>query len=260
MPELELWQFAFSHFNEKARWSLDYKKLPHRRRTFLPGMQVAPVMKLTGQTSVPVLLVDGKGVFDSTRIIETLERLSPEARLYPTNAAERDRALELENFFDEELGPYDRQLLFYLVLPYPGFVVDCFGADSGLAARTAYRAAMPAVSIGMRRMMKIDAKHAEIAKSKTLAAFDRLESELGQSEYLVGETFSVADLTAAALLSPIVLPREFPYLPKAEIPEPMQNLRDELCQRRGYKWVEEMYRRHRGSSSSSGAMDTTAAD
>jgi hypothetical protein len=24
-------QFRFSHFNEKARWALDYKGVPHRR-------------------------------------------------------------------------------------------------------------------------------------------------------------------------------------------------------------------------------------
>ena len=45
------------------------------------------------------------------------------------------------------------------------------------------------------------------------AALDRLESELGVSEYLVGEEFTVADLTAASLFYPLVLPPEGPCSP-----------------------------------------------
>jgi hypothetical protein len=30
-----LWQFRLSHYNEKARWALDYKGIPHERRSLL---------------------------------------------------------------------------------------------------------------------------------------------------------------------------------------------------------------------------------
>jgi len=102
----------------KSAWALDYKKLPHRRRTFLPECRHCRSKPHRADRG-PGLLVDRNPVFDSTRIIETLEHLSPEPGLYPADAAQQQRALELENFFDEELGPYDRQLIFYLVLPYP---------------------------------------------------------------------------------------------------------------------------------------------
>src|SRR2546423_629963 len=48
------------------------------------------------------------------------------------------------------------------------------------------------------------------ARERILVALDHLESELGSNEYLVGECFSVADLTAAALFYPLVLPPEGP--------------------------------------------------
>src|SRR2546430_16684269 len=54
------------------------------------------------------------------------------------------------------------------------------------------------------------------APARVRAGLDRIVAELGPSGHLVGDAFSVADLTAAALLSPIVLPPEFPYPP----PEP----------------------------------------
>ena len=79
------------------------------------------------------------------------------------------------------------------------------------------------------------------------AAMDRLESEIGPSGYLAGDSFSVADLTAAALFTPAILPRERQYAPPAAAPA-AEALRAELDARDGGKWVHEMYRRHRGVS------------
>ena len=33
-----LWQLQISHYVEKVRWALDYKRVPHVRRTLLPGL------------------------------------------------------------------------------------------------------------------------------------------------------------------------------------------------------------------------------
>ena len=75
-----------------------------------------------------------------------------------------------------------------------------------------------------------------------LAALDRLEAELDGGEYLVGDRFSVADLTAAALLYPLVFPPEGPSVPP---PAGYERFRAPLADRPGYRWVEEMFRRHR---------------
>ena len=100
-----LFQFTYSHFNEKARWALDFKRVPHVRHSLLPGEHIRKILAMTGQTSVPVLMIDGKPFFDSTRIIETLEHLHPHPTLYPADPEMRRRALELEDFFDERLVP-----------------------------------------------------------------------------------------------------------------------------------------------------------
>jgi glutathione S-transferase len=86
-------------------------------------------------------------------------------------------------------------------------------------------------------------------REKTLAAFERLESEVGPSGYLVGDGFTVADLTAAALLFPLVRPPEaLEAIPPGALPESLMRYRSELEGRPGFEWVREMYRRHRGSS------------
>jgi glutathione S-transferase len=86
---------------------------------------------------------------------------------------------------------------------------------------------------------------AGIARDKIVAALDRLEAELGSSEYLVGNSFSVADLTAASLFYPLVLPDEGPLPNDEPGPAGMESFRAPLEERPGFQWVEEIYRRHR---------------
>src|SRR4029453_18677795 len=106
----------------------------------------------------------------------------------------------------------------------------------------------PVSRVLMRLSMGIDAARAAESRRKVEAAIDRIEHELQPSGYLVGDAFSVADLTAAALLSPVVLPREFPYVFPSPLPESVQRYRDSLAGRRAGAWTEGMYRRHRGLS------------
>src|SRR3977135_815690 len=94
-----LWQFTSSHFNEKARWALDYKRVPHFRHSLVPGFHVLTVKRMTGKKQVPVVQLGGEAIADSTRIIEALERSFPEPPLYPADVEERRRALALEDFF-----------------------------------------------------------------------------------------------------------------------------------------------------------------
>jgi glutathione S-transferase len=248
-----LWQFRFSHFNEKARWALDWKGFPHLRRSLVPGLHIPRVMWLTRQKAVPVLVVDGQAIPDSTRIIEALERLQPEPALYPRGEAERRRALALEDYFDEELGPHIRRVLFHELLPFTDAAAGVLTVGCGRAIRTVYRALFPAIRAAMRLDMGIDDAGARRSREKVLAALDHLEAELGPAGYLVGDRFSVADLTAAALLLPLVMPPEFPYLPQVSLPEPVATYRASLADRRAVRWAAEMYRRHRGRSAEIGA-------
>ena len=78
-----------------------------------------------------------------------------------------------------------------------------------------------------------------------LAALDRLEAELGDGEYLVGDRFSVADLTAASLFYPLASPAEGPLDPDSLSAKGFEEFRAPLESRRGVEWVREMFRRHR---------------
>src|SRR5580765_6079756 len=119
-----LWQFRFSHFNEKARWALDWKRVPHTRSSLLPGWHFPQILWMTGQKALPALVLGGKPIADSTRIIATLETYRPDPRLYPSDEADRRRALELEDFFDEQLGPHIRRAFFHVLLPHTDYIAS----------------------------------------------------------------------------------------------------------------------------------------
>jgi glutathione S-transferase len=245
--EATLWHISISHYNEKVRWALDHKGIPYRPRAPIPGAHMAVAAWLTRgrHLTFPVIDLDGERIGDSTAIIGALEERRPEPALYPADPAERRRALALEDWFDEQLGPYVRRFVFHELLRDP----DRFAEVAGQAAPRAFELMgsegqrVARVLIGTRYRARDDAA-AERALAKVLAGFDRLEAELGEGDYLAGEAFGVADLTAASLLYPLVLPPEG-YLTIARMPEPVEQLRTELRGRRGYLWVQEMFRHHR---------------
>jgi glutathione S-transferase len=242
-----LWHIAVSHYSEKARWALEYKSVAHVRRTPPPGMHIPIAYVLSrGQAfTLPILELDGTRFADSTDIIAALERRFPEPALYPEDPDERRRALALEDWFDEELAPYVRRLGFYELRRDPELLADIArSAAPELAARFGPMLVPYTRMFVGRRYRASDAPGAEHARERILAALDHLEAELDDGQYLVGERFTVADLAAAALLYPLVRPAEGPQFVE-RMPEPFEAFRASVSERPGYRWVQEIFRRHR---------------
>src|SRR5438552_7493246 len=209
----------------------------------------AAALWATGQAKLPVLFLDGQAIADSTRIIEALERLQPEPALSPRDEAARRRALALEDFFDEEVGHAVRT-----AIVGPLFAHDPVSAGTvlttgmGAGAQRAVHAVLPAFRAFYKLRHGIDDAAIAAAPARVRVGLDRIVAEVGPSGYLVGDAFSVAVLTAAALLSPIVLPPEFPYPPPGPRPRHLTALRASLEGHPAFRWVLETYRRHRGTS------------
>jgi glutathione S-transferase len=243
-----LYHIQISHYNEKARWALDYKKVPHVRRAPPPMMHTAWALAMTRGVTFPVLALDGERIGDSTRIIASLEQRYPELPLYPADEGERRRALELEDFFDEELGPHIRRAVFAEVTRDPRSFALAAAPRGGSGTQLVYRTTARAAAPVLRLRYGIKPDTAALGREKTHAALDRVTAELQPSGYLVGDRFTVADLTAASLLMPIVWPEEAEYLPTGPWPEAIESWHESVSSHPAFEWVHEMYRRHRGSS------------
>ncbi len=249
-PEIELLQFPYSHYNEKARWALDWKRVPHRRRSLLPGPHALTIRRLTGQTKVPVLRLGEEILPGSAWIIGELEQRFPDPPLFPEDAGLRERALEIQERFDEQVGPNVRLALFAVLLNEPTYVCRLFASQRGAVTRALYRASFPLVGGVMRRSMGISGPETIVAAEKvTREALDFVATQAGPGGFLVGERFSVADLTAAALLAPIANPAH----PDMARPQPMPASLSRWLERwedhAGVAWVREQYRRHRPPAS-----------
>ena len=244
MTDTVLWHIEVSHYNEKARWALDYKGVPHRRRAPMPGV-LHPLVALakTRRPTLPVLELDGQAIADSTRIIGALERRFPEPPLYPADPGERRRALELEDFFDEEVAPHARRLVFYELSLDPDLSSRALRQLrsvplSGRAAALVVR--------GTARRYGGSGEVMDEARERIQAGCERLVDEIGASGYLVGDAFSVADLTAAAILYPLAQPDEYQYT----VPDFPASLDDFVATLPpdALDWVRGMWREHRPPS------------
>ena len=236
-----LWHIPVSHYSEKARWALAHKGVEHERRAPLPGAHMAIALWLTRgqQKTFPVLQLDGRNIGDSTAVIEALETRWPDAPLYPEDPAERRRALELEDHFDEHVGPQVRLLGWHELRKDPELIADVSEAMSPAPLRKlpgsrAFAGRFGTTFTQLRYRVASD-EAADAARRDVLAAFDRLEEELDSSggEYLAGDRFSVADLTAAALLYPIIAPPEGPQILPDEPPAGFAAFQESVADRPG---------------------------
>jgi glutathione S-transferase len=249
-----LWHLPLSPYSEKVRWTLDYKRVPHTRRAAVPGLHIPLALALTGGRAwtLPVMAIDGHNIDDSTAIIAALEQRHPDPDerggrgLYPADPAERRRALELEDWFDEQLGPAVRRFSLHAMRGDREQFDELASRQLPRALRRHRRfAGAYGRAYSGARFQTVSEGRSDAARETILAAFDRLESELGAGDYLVAGRFTVADLTAASMFSLVVLPPEGPLdiVPPPAIVE----LRQSLADRRGYRWVLEVFARHRRS-------------
>jgi glutathione S-transferase len=244
-----LWHLEISHYSEKACWALDYKRIRHVRCAVTPGLQELTARRLRAGRTVPILELNGRAIGDSTGIIEEIERRWPEPPLYPSDPEERRRALELEEYFDESCGPDIRRVLFNDNLTEPEKFLAMFSGPNDPAVGL-LKALSPALTRIVRWRFNVHPDPVAQSRELVRAAFHKVEAEAGTDGYLVGDSFTVADLTAASILGLIVVPPEFPYikLHPDERAVQFREFRASLKDWPGFKWVEDMYARHRGTS------------
>ena len=215
---IKLYQFAISHFCEKARWALDYKGLNYQTVTLLPGQHVAAIRK-TGEkaTSVPVLEHDGHYVQGSADIVSYLDETFAEHPLTPEDPEMKQAAIEWERRLDEELGPAVRCYCYHHLLQRPKVVVPLLTAGTPFYNKFLVKLAFSRVDELLRKYMKINEKTSERSRETMERYLDEMATIYQSSPYLVGDQFTRADLAAAAFFAPLFQPEQYPVpWPKPE--------------------------------------------
>lgn len=244
---IELHQFRYSHYNEKARWALDFKGVAHARFDYLPGPHMRTIRRLTGQTATPVVRIGDDYVHGSARIIDALEARFPDPPLYPADPALKARALEIQDRFDREIGPRGRRAVLGSMMASARYVPDMFSEGKPGAKRALYRLAFPLARPLIRKGNGVtgpDSIADGVAAIRE--GFDFVAETAGPDGYLVGASFSVADLAAAALLAPAADPPNCEMTRPRPMPAATEALLAEFAHHPGRAWVRRMYGLHRG--------------
>jgi len=244
MP-IVLYQFEFSHFNDKARWALDWKGVPHERRSLLPGLHAPTIQRLSGQSQTPVLDVEGEIVAGSAAIIDRLEKNHPEPALYPADPAARKEALALQARFDDELGPSTRTVVFSRLIDEGGYVCAMFARKASPVARVLYRATFPFARGLIAKGNGVNPANIERCFAVVDDWLEEIAKRTEATGYLVGDTFSVADLAGAALLAPLANPTHPDMARPTPVPASVQDLLARYADHAAIHWTTEIYARHR---------------
>ncbi|MET0385328.1 MAG: glutathione S-transferase family protein [Polyangiales bacterium] len=238
-----LYQFPISHYCEKARWVLDIKRIPYRIHNQLPGPHGPTNRGLTGRTSVPVLVEDGRAIGGSHAIAMHLEAQQPEPALVPKSAAARAQVDELVVYVDDVVGPAVRQYAYSLILPRIGMFREIFFGEYRGASKLIGSALARPLSWAIGSMYRVRDPSVRHVPDVLRTAADRIESRLRDGAvYLFEDTLSLADITVASLLGPVIGPAGSPWELEIDIPE-LRALRSELGARPIGRYITDLYTR-----------------
>jgi glutathione S-transferase len=238
-----------SHYCEKARWGLDHVGAVYRQQGHPPLLHFPSCKKAGGRRTAPVLVTD-KGTFpDSTDILVFLDGQSTDdTRLYPKDQGERQRVEELEELFDDKLGPHTRRLAYYHLLPQRKLVMETVLFGVSRTERVLFKTFFPMIRFLMRKGMNITEESANRSLERIRAVFREVEGYLADGRgYLVGGQFTAADLTFAAMAAPVLLPRNYgsPLPSLEDLPSALLPLIEEMRSSPAGEFGLKIYRDHR---------------
>ncbi len=202
---------SVSHYCEKARWALTKLQIPFVEEAHMPPFHQFATGRVGGK-STPVLVTDAGAFTDSTDILKYLDSIAPaNAKLYPTDPEQRRQVEELQDLFDSQLGPAIRCWGYFLSMNDYHFMQSgwCQGVPS--VERVLFPVVFPLMRNIVRQSYNITPESAANAYEQIKSIFEQVSELLADGRtYLVGDKFSAADLTFAALAAPAVRPPEHP--------------------------------------------------
>jgi glutathione S-transferase len=200
-----------SHYCEKARWALDRVKVAYREEGHPPLLHWRAVKAAGGVRTVPVLVTGDEVLTDSTDILQFLDATYTEAwRPYPMDSGLRVQCEELEDVFDTRLGPHTRRVAYFHLLPNRKLLTEAVSPGVGGVELATFKVVLPVVRWLMRRGMNITPVSAQRSLDRVRTVFESVAEKIADGRrFLVGDRFTAADLTFAALAAPVLLPRNY---------------------------------------------------
>jgi glutathione S-transferase len=245
---LTLHTFSISHFSEKTRWMLDASGVAYVEKPWVPFFHIIPALRLGGRkvTTVPILVTEDGPVQDSTRILLWLEKNRAPFALMPTDTALRAEVLTIEDRFDR-IGAHVIRYAYSFALDDTEGIKTVWTLDAKPWQRSVVNKAFPLMRAAFRKMLGLgNPKAVASSQRKILESMDWIASQIADGRrYLVGNQLSAADITAAALLSPIACPEQHAVYSRPDFQKGVAELKARHAGHPAMVWVRQMYRDHR---------------
>ena len=213
-----------SHYVEKARWALDRTGVAYREEPHIPLLHRWATGR-HGGGSVPVLVHAGGSITDSTPIMQFADEACGGAVLYPREPAARQAVDGLVRRFDDELGPHARRWAYAQLLGTPHLLRPMVSRGVPRLERWMLPLVMPVFMRLVPRAFRITPGSSERSLERVLLLFGEVAALLADGRrFMTGERFTAADLTFAALSSPVLLPEgsRTPYPTPEAVPPVMR--------------------------------------
>lgn len=240
--------FGISPYCERARWALDWHRIPYREIGWPPGLHQILAKRCGAKSSALPILVDGTAVIQgSSAIIDWAESGAADRgrSLAPESSA--GEAAEIERRCNEIIAVHVRRLAFAEMLPnFPHLVKPgMFERVSGWHLLAGNMMWPVAVRV-MMRQYDLGPEAAADSRAKIAAELDWLDAKLGDGRtFLAGNRFSRADLTVASVLAAFARPKEMPTFHSMLAPESLTADVNRWSERPTMRFVREQYRMHR---------------
>jgi glutathione S-transferase len=273
---LRLITIRVSHYNEKARWALDYLEEEehgyyddnspsyyYTEDCHPPGFQALESIRASqGRASVTPMVIDSAKHHQVwIKSDEILRHYCP--HLYPK--PHRATIEELEDDFGRRLGPAVRTFAYGDLLQkkyWPEMVQMNTGPECAAIENLLFPYMQSMIGPALRKSLQITPASVALSKTTIEQVFADVEQQLQHNSnvgngngdddcYLVGDTFTAADLTFAALAGPLLRPPELQIFqaPLDDLPDSTIAFMQQLQASKAGQHALKVFRFHRYPSS-----------
>ena len=188
-----------SHYCEKARWALDRAGIPYREERHVQGPSRIYSKRAGGSGTTPVLVTDdGRSFAESEDIVAfadpSLRQDDPEVRT-------------ITRWLDENLGKPDRRLIYAHLLPHRELLMSFNNTGVPAWEEATFKTTWSFIHPWANKQLGLKPGTKERDEALTWHAFDAVGEWLSDGRpFIMGDAFTAADLTFAALSAPVTAP------------------------------------------------------
>ncbi|MDJ0572643.1 MAG: glutathione S-transferase family protein [Pleurocapsa sp. MO_192.B19] len=238
---------AISHYCEKVRWALDYLDIDYLEENHALPFHRQYTSRYGG-TSVPVLVIGDRVFTDSKDILHYLNTISSDKQLYPQDAELRNQVETLEELFDRKLGVATRCWAYYYAIKKPLKIALAWGKGASIIEKIKIALAFSKIPDLLSKNYNVTPEGKDAALQDIREVFTVVNQKLNSGQkYLVGDCLTAADLTFAALASPVLRPKNHPLYDSqlSKLPTERLVVIEELRATPAGKLVSRLYREQR---------------